>query len=147
MTLESVWSRLSSIRELAFKATSSASTGWTGSGVATVNVTLPASGVLVSSESGTWTPEVGKPLAFTNVYRWTLQPQTLRLEHLRFGADDPVYLFDLGIVDDSRMESVEPHLGQDDLYVAQLSLTSTDLNIAWSIDGPRKRETIKYVYR
>ena len=109
MTLESVWSRLSSIRELAFKATSSASTGWTGSGVATVNVTLPASGVLVSSESGTWTPEVGKQLAFTNVYRWTLQTQTLRLEHLRFGADNPVYLFDLGIVDESRMESVKPH--------------------------------------
>ena len=109
MTLKSVWSRLNSIRDLTFNASSSASTGWSGSGVATVNVTHPASGVLVSTESGTWTPEVGKQLAFTNVYRWTLQTQTLRLEHLRFGADNPVYLFDLGIVDESRMESVEPH--------------------------------------
>jgi hypothetical protein len=110
MTLETVWSRLCSIRDLTFNASSSASTGWTGSGVGTVSVAQPASDVLVYTESGTWTQSGGKQLSFSNVYRWTLQPQVLRLEHLRFGADNPVYLFDLGIVSDSRMASVDPHV-------------------------------------
>ena len=104
--------RLSSIRELKFVASSSASTGWSGSGVGTVDISQPASDVLVCTESGTWTPtgHDGKEIAWANVYRWSLQPPTLRLEHLRFGADNPVYLFDLGIVSDARMESVDPHV-------------------------------------
>jgi hypothetical protein len=33
---------------------------------------------------------------FRNVFRWTLLgPKLVRLEHLRFGPDHPVYLFEL----------------------------------------------------
>ena len=110
MTLESAWSRISLIRKLTFNASSTASTGWTGTGVGTVEVSRPASDVLVLAESGTWMPKSGTQLSFINVFRWTLHPETIRLEHLRFGADNPVYLFDLGIVEDSRMASVDPHV-------------------------------------
>ncbi len=110
MTLDSVWSRLGVVRDLAFNASSSASTGWTGSGTGTVDVAQPSSDILVYTESGTWSPGGGNPLNFTNVYRWTLLSETLRLEHLRFGPDNPVYLFDLRIVDDERMESVAAHV-------------------------------------
>ena len=110
MTLTTVWTRLISIRNLSFNASSSAATGWNGTGIGTVDVARPATDVLIYTESGTWTPDGGKQLAFTNSYRWTLLDQTLRLEHLRFGAGNPVYLFDLGIDQDSRMASVEPHV-------------------------------------
>ena len=110
MTLETVWSRLSVIRSLQFNASSASGTGWNGTGIGKVDVSEPASGVLVYNESGSWSLNSGKQLSFTNVYRWTRQPTTLRLEHLRFGADNPVYLFDLGITDDSRMTSVDPHI-------------------------------------
>jgi len=110
MALETVWSRLSSVRELTFDASSSASTGWVGKGIGKVDVSQPAADVLVYTESGTWAPDGGKQLKFTNVYRWTLLLETLRLEHLRFGTDNPVYLFDLGLVNDSRMVSVDPHV-------------------------------------
>ena len=82
MKLDSVWSRLGAIGELTFDASSSASTGWTGSGTGTVDVARPSSNILVYTESGTWSPDGGKPLNFTNVYRWTLLPESLRLEHL-----------------------------------------------------------------
>ena len=110
MTLDTVWTRLGSVRELTFSASSSASTGWTGSGTGTVDVSRTDTDILVYTESGTWSPTGGKPLSFTNVYRWTLLSDSMRLEHLRFGPDNPVYLFDLGIVDDARMESVAPHV-------------------------------------
>ena len=110
MTLETVWARIAAVSELTFRAVSGTSTGWAGAGVGTVDVSQPAADVLVYKEVGTWNPNGGKPLSFTNVYRWTKLAETLRLEHLRFGADNPVYLFDLAIVDDSRLESVEPHV-------------------------------------
>lgn len=110
MTFDTVWARLGSVRDLTFTASSSASTGWTGSGTGTVDVSQPASDVFIYTESGTWAQSGGKQLSFTNVYRWTLLRESLRLEHLRFGPDNPVYLFDLGIVDETRMESVAPHV-------------------------------------
>lgn len=110
MALESVWSRLGSVSDLTFTASSSASTGWKGFGTGTVDVSHLTTEVLIYNESGTWSPNGGRQLSFTNVYRWTLLPDSIRLQHLRFGADNPVYLFDLGIVDDARMESVAPHV-------------------------------------
>ena len=110
MTLAIVWDRIAEVSRLEFHAESDSTTRWAGSGVGTVEVTQPASNVLVYEETGTWKPSGGKQLAFTNVYRWTRLSQTLRLEHLRFGAENPVYLFDLATVDDSQLASVEPHV-------------------------------------
>ena len=110
MQLETVWARIAAVRNLTFCAESGSSTGWAGSGVGSVDVSRSASDVLIYQESGTWTPSRGKHLPFTNVYRWTLLAETLRLEHLRFGKDNPVYLFDLAVVENSRLVSVKPHV-------------------------------------
>src|SRR5262245_40512939 len=91
-----LWAALRHVRTIQFTARSGAGTGWNGTGSGTVLVTAPQDGVLVFEESGTWQPEQGQPLRFTNVFRWTLLgSQRLRLEHLRFGPAHPVYLFDL----------------------------------------------------
>lgn len=110
--LKRVWVRLGSIRSLKFNASSSASTGWCGVGEGKVEVSNPAANLLVFSETGAWTRRGGKQLSFTNLYRWTLQAEgrTIGLEHLRFGAERPVNLFDLCVVDEIRMESTAPHI-------------------------------------
>lgn len=112
MTLNTVWTRLGSIGQLTFSASSSSSTGWSGDGEGMVKVSQPKSDMLVFSESGTWTQTDSKQLSFTNVFRWTLltDANIIRLEHLRFGKKKPIYLFDLGVVDDARMATVEPHI-------------------------------------
>ncbi len=122
MSLDSVWERLGSIQSLTFVASSSTSTGWNGSGEGAVEVTRPSANEIIFSESGTWTPDGGKELTFTNSYRWTKQSsksnsrsgnlplERLRLEHLRFGADHPVHLFDLAVDDNQTISSVDPHV-------------------------------------
>jgi len=111
MTIETVWARLGSIRNLTFKASSPTSTGWNGAGFGNVDVSHAATDVIVYSETGKWTPTGGKQLSFTNSYRWTINidASTIRLDHLRFGSDKPVYLFDLGILDDNCMASIDPY--------------------------------------
>jgi hypothetical protein len=98
------------------------------------------------SERGTWRPEGGRHIPFTNVYRWTLTGDTLRLEHLRFGVDHPVYLFDLVQIGDGQWRSESPHLCREDCYAAVLQVRDDGIALRWSIDGPRKRESIEYVY-
>src|SRR5262249_32704997 len=93
--LERLWERLLRVKQLAFVARSPLKTGWNGAGSGPVAVRLDDSESLIFTESGVWTPEGGREIRFRNVFRWSKAGGALRLEHLRFGEDNPVYLFDL----------------------------------------------------
>jgi len=88
-------------------------------------------------------------MAFTNVFRWTADTagQCLRLEHLRFGVDHPVYLFDLVKVSEGVLESSEPHACREDCYAARMEVDEQTIRLKWEINGPTKAETISYTYR
>jgi hypothetical protein len=145
-TLDQPWGQLSRVRSLSFVARSGKPNGWNGTGVGTVEVCQVKDGVLTFTESGIWRPEVGPETRFRNVFRWTLSGDGLRLEHLRFGEDHPVYLFDLAPAGDREWRSVSPHLCSEDCYAATMVVHDDRIVLKWSIDGPRKLETIEYVY-
>jgi hypothetical protein len=144
--LEQLWDRLSRVRWLSFVARSGKPTGWNGRGIGTVMVQRVGERTLTFTESGTWRPEAGRDSRFSNVFRWTAVGETIRLEHLRFGKDHPVYLFDLAQAGDREWRSASPHLCREDCYSAVLILRDDDIVLRWSIDGPRKQEMIEYAY-
>lgn len=146
--LEQVWDRFRHLRSLSFVARSGAESGWNGTGTGTVEVREASDGAMTFHEQGVWRPEGGeRDLRFHNVYRWTRTGDLLRLEHLRFGADNPVFLFELTQVGEEEWRSVSPHLCRDDCYTAVLLVHDDGIVLRWSIDGPRKKETIEYAYR
>jgi hypothetical protein len=135
------------VRSLSFAASSGAESGWYGRGVGTVEVCEAADAVLVFHEQGLWRPEGGeRDIRFSNVFRWTRVNGRLRLEDLRFGVDHPVYLFDLAPAGDREWRSVLPHLCREDYYAAVLFIRDGGIVLRWSINGPRKRESIEYLY-
>ena len=144
-----IWDRLSTVSCLQFKATSESSTGWNGEGQGSIHVENPHDEVLVFSESGHWTPEGATAIAFRNVFRWTLhrEKSTIRLEHLRFGADNPVFLFELQPTTPSFWNTVSSHLCGKDTYDAVLHITPDTLIMHWTIQGPAKNESIVYRYQ
>jgi len=148
MLTEIVWNRLSKIASLSFEASSSIPNGWNGSGIGIVVVESPNNQTLLFRERGQWSSPDGRQLTFSNVYRWSRDTNNsrIRLEHLRFGPDQPVYLFELAGVDAQKMISVEPHVCSEDLYSAQLVVMDSQLNLDWTVTGPKKNETIKYAY-
>src|ERR1700719_4337478 len=99
MNVQKAWTRLISVQELTFEARSHAAsnTGWNGTGKGVVQVETVEARVILFHERGLWTPEEGRQSTFSNVFRWTADPDGhfIQLEHLRFGQDHPVYLFDL----------------------------------------------------
>lgn len=71
----------------------------------------------------------------------------MRLEHLRYGADNPVFLFDLAHHSGCEWREAAPHHCADDRYSAVLTLDDHRIILAWTINGPRKDESIEYVYQ
>ena len=151
MEVQKAWTRLLSVQELSFEARSHAATntGWNGAGKGAVQVEAVQPRVILFHERGAWTPEGGRQITFSNVFQWTadLDCRFIRLEHLRFGRDHPVYLFDLVPVDEGVLESSEPHVCREDLYAARMELDEQAIRLRWTINGPKKAETISYTYK
>ncbi len=143
-----VLSLLLRIRSLRFEARTEAATGWDGVGTGSVKVSEPADGVVVFDEAGTWQPfTVGRPaVEFKNVFRWSVVGEGLRLEHLRFGTAHPVFLFDMAPREGGLWREVSPHQCREDCYTASMTVQGGQIAVAWSIVGPRKRESIRYTY-
>lgn len=136
------------VQSLRFDAQSDAATGWDGVGTGSVTASEPAVGVVVFCEVGTWQPTApGRPaIAFNNVFRWSILGDTLRLEHLRFGPEHPVLLFDMAPGVDGVWREVSGHQCREDCYTASLGIEGGQLVVVWSIVGPRKQESIRYTY-
>lgn len=143
MAAERLLDALRRVKAVRFDARGSA---WVGAGIGSVAVASPADGVITFAESGTWRPERGGEFEFSNVFRWSaVAPELVRLEHLRFGPDRPVHLFDLA-PDGDGWRSVEPHTCVADSYAAEVRPLASGLWVAWQIIGPKKREAIEYAY-
>jgi hypothetical protein len=145
-----LWERLGGVRVLRIVARSALANGWCGSGSGVVAVESSPPEVLIFSESGIWQLMDGGRISFRNIFRWRrLGIDTLRLEHLRYGADHPVTLFDLvpGMDGtDGTWTSAEPHQCRDDCYQAGLWLAGSSIVLRWSVTGPRKQQTIESRY-
>src|SRR5262245_1358088 len=145
-SIEEIWALLRGVRALRFEAHTEAATGWEGAGAGCVAVSEPAPGVIVFEEAGRGQQRGHRELAFSNVFRWAPVGEALRLEHLRFGPEQPVFLFDLAPRPDGTWGEVSPHECREDCYSASLRAQGQHLLVRWAVRGPRKREVIEYVY-
>lgn len=151
-TVMSLWNFLGAVTRLQIAARTIRGPQAVGSdrAIGTVKVTRIHDTALLFTESGHWTSMGGKTLElpFHNSYRWWLvdQGRRLRLEHLRLGADHPVFLCDLAPADHERLKCVTPHLCGADQYVASLELKNQAAFLRWKVCGPAKDQEIHYTY-
>lgn len=141
-----LWTRLRDVSALQFKAASRSDAGWDGVGTGIVKVSEPSPGVLIYEESGHWQNAAGREIRFNNVFRWSQCEDHLRLEHLRFGPNRPVFLFEMAPDGDGAWHDLAPHLCRQDHYTATLLIEDERLFLNWSVHGPRHNESIAYVY-
>ena len=149
-TLFKFWERLRKVTQLSFiaKSKSKEELGWSGKGKGEVTITREHDNVLIYNEKGMWLNKQGDQVSFTNVFRWTLDRHTglISLEHLRRGADHPVFLFHLAPANAHSLSSVDSHLCEGDTYFGQIHLDSNSLRLNWRVIGPKKNEEIDYYY-
>ncbi len=143
----SLWQSLRRIRSLSFTSKSESPAEWNGGGKGMVTVSEPRKSSLIFHETGKWHPASGGEIQFSNVFRWSLTvPGHVRLEHLRFGPENPVLLFDMAPDIGGMWSSVDPHLCEKDSYIANLRMNETGIFLRWIISGPKKSVSIEYRY-
>lgn len=140
-----LWERLATVSEFSFNASNGpgSATDWRGHGRGRIEVER-GEWQLLFRECALFTSSDGHKIEMQNAYRWTLLPESLRLEHLRRG--EPLLLFELQPVTEHGFRSVQPHLCGDDTYSAELLLGKSELELIWQIHGPRKNERLHYHY-
>jgi len=100
---------------------------------------------LIFYEQGTWVESEGK---YNNHFRWTWDKARgmLKLEHLRYGNNFPVFLFDLIPQNAKTLRSQHPHLCGNDTYFGQLEFHQLFIHLRIRTIGPQKDENIEYIY-
>lgn len=148
--LLSFWDKLSRVTRLTFnaKTKSKGDHGWNGKGKGEVLIAKEGGNILLFTEKGTWQGKEGTEFAFSNVFRWTLDRSSgvVALEHLRRGADHPVFLFYLAPSGKNALSSVDSHLCGGDTYFGQIQFETHSLRLNWRVIGPKKNEEIDYYY-
>lgn len=144
------WEMLLNVRHLAFhaKTNSKEEGGWNGKGRGEVLVAQTGNNCLTFNEKGSWKGKQGLDVNFSNVFRWTLDrdKQTISLEHLRYGPENPVFLFHLTPSGPHSLSSVDSHLCGKDTYSGQIHFDDHTLRLSWKVVGPKKNEELHYFY-
>lgn len=145
-----LWERLLQVKHLSFSAQSKAEhpSGWNGTGKAKVEIDHVASHSLIFKEEGSWTSHEGKQFDFKNALRWTQHASKplFILEHLHFGPEHPIVLFELKPINQTQFEVIQPFFCKKDTYLAHLYYNHHLIQLHWRIIGPRKNEEIYYIY-
>lgn len=143
------WERLAQVRQLTCLAKIKyPSETIFKSGKADVTVSSPTTNTLIFQEKGFWFFDTLPHTAFSNAFRWTLDLNLslIMLEHLRYGAQHPVFLFHFTPKDLCLLESVGPHLCAQDTYLGHILFNPDTITFHWRIVGPQKNEELTYTY-
>ena len=96
--------------------------------------------ILHITERGTWIDSNTGNIEFFDRYRWTLNRQqgVIRLEHLRYGVENPVFLCNFFPISSGYFRSETPHICRLDVYSALFTFNQSSLFLKWSIKGKNK---------
>jgi len=102
--------------------------------------------IVTFCEKGIW--YIPNRLPFTNVLRWRFisKENLIAVEHLRFGAERPIFLFHLMGIDPFNYKSVMPHECGEDYYSGALQIHEWGMQLSWRIKGPEKKQEIITLY-
>ncbi len=133
------WERLKLVREMTLH------TGWNGDGKGNVLVAFDSDAILTFHERGSWQSQ---NMTFSNTFRWTIDRSAgmISLEHLRLGPNNPVFLFHLVPTGNQSLASIDSHLCEEDVYLAQVSWDRHHIRLSWRVIGPKKNEEMEYYY-
>lgn len=145
-----LWQQLLGINQLRFIAESETKgIGWNGSGAGQVRVDTKSDDEIHFVETGNWQTESGKQLNFSNTYRWQKRDKPddqILLSHLRYGKDHPVELLTLSETRSGIWQPFNSHRCNADQYTLDIKLQDFEIEMRWRIMGPKKNQTLLYIY-
>jgi len=115
------------------------------SGIVSVEINLEDE--ITFKEKIRWKNESSLLMNSKNVYRWTfLQSENIKLDHLRFGIRNPVFLVELIKSGQNYWKSKESHNCNNDLYSAELIIKKKSIMLLWKVTGPTENYSLETTY-
>lgn len=112
-----------------------------------VRVEITTENEIIFNENLRWKNRNSLLLNSRNVYNWTFTDSgNIRLDHLRFGKDKPVFLVEFTQTGKDNWTGIEPHDCNKDLYSAKLNIGNDNITMNWTVSGPTENYTLKTVY-
>ncbi len=112
-----------------------------------VRVEINSGKEIIFEEQIRWENESSLLMNSKNVYKWTfLTSGNIKLHHLRFGSNNPVFLVELVKSGKKFWESKEPHNCNNDLYSAKLYLEKNSIILQWKVTGPTENYSLETTY-
>jgi Family of unknown function (DUF6314) len=151
MIYNSFWEILSGISEIKIRACSKSheSTVFSiGKGKVKVNFITPM--IIRFIESGFWDYFYGNntEVHFNNIYLWEFNENEslITLEHLRYGKNNPFFLFNMIETENKMLRSSSPRICGNDSYTAEIKVDENSFTLKCLTKGPNKNEEILYFY-
>ncbi len=140
-TLSKIWTRLQSIKTVQYLAQDR-------QGIGRVTRTMEGPYSLIFEEEGDLKDNNGFSFNFKNTFLWTVNPNRaiLTLEHLRYGKEHPIFLFNLIPTGNHFLESIDAHMHGEELYYGYLENKRPSLKLCCRTLSPNKNEEINYLY-
>ena len=156
-TLNELWILLNRLNRFSFKVNTDndSVTGWQGEGQGLIkcrgNMTSASDDIEFGSivetiERGDYYISAERKVPMHNQYLWQYEGEYIRLTHLRFGWDKPVFLFDIIENGQGGLITRQSHQCAEDNYDASFTLYPERLEMQWRIQGPKKCEVLDYIY-
>lgn len=156
-TLTQLWFLLNRLNKFSFKVNTDNESiaGWQGEGqglikrrgsVTDESVEPELAAIVETIERGDYHVSADRKVLMHNQYLWQFQGDHIRLTHLRFGWDKPVFLFDIIENAQGQLITRQSHQCAADNYDASFILQPDSLEMQWRIQGPKKREVLDYIY-
>ena len=117
-------------------------------GIAGVDVKFPSKSTIIFLEKGAWIIDEIPSTSFSNQFRWTLQLEKNRisLEHLRYGENNPVLLFQLKPSGENTLNPCESFLCDPDTYMGSMNFSKSSFSLHIRVLGPKKNQELLYEY-
>lgn len=116
-----------------------------GEGLTTVRSESAAEVILF--DCGRWSRPTH--LRFSGGYRWNFANAVdgFKIDHIRHGADNPVFLAALVPVNPFLYKNLESYHCEADSYDVEVRFMEEEVVMQWSIRGPRKNQNLCIRYR
>ncbi len=150
MELHLIKNKLASVSNFMFNSSSNKPlNGLDGVGTGDVKAVIENEYSILFYENGRFNNTLNKSIKCSNIYRWNFNEKEnkIGLTHLRFGFNNPVFLFDLVFDNDNKLISKAPHICKKDEYHAEMILKDETIQLNWLVKSDIKFNRMKYRYK
>jgi len=115
-------------------------------GIGEIDKATPNEKSIIFKERGFWNVDRGPQVSFRNAYKWIVSENTLSLARYGYEMSNPIHLVDFEIIDGHEWLNISPYVCGSDTYHAALRWSDETLQLLWIVSGPKKDQTVEYLY-